>query len=115
MYCNKRFKAYLYGRHCKLIVDDEPLVTMRKLKEPAGRIGNLLNKLQDCDYEMIYQPGPLHVTPDLLLSPPKQAIKDNVVKMTFEACINRGKEQNADEKVSEILKILETGNKDVMV
>jgi len=69
VFCNKKFKAYLYGRHCKFIVDHEPLVTMRKLKEPMGRIGNLLNKLQDTDYEMIYQPGALHFTPDLLSRP----------------------------------------------
>jgi hypothetical protein len=53
VFCNKKFKAYVYGRHCKFIVDHESLVTMRKLKGPMGRIGNLLNKLQGTVSEII--------------------------------------------------------------
>ena len=105
VFCNKRFKAYLYGRHCKYIVDHEPLVTMRKLKDPMGRIGNLLNKLQDTDYDMIYQPGALHVTPDLL-SRPSTVVEVNSVEFTFSSCVNWEQEQAVDGKLVHVLNLL---------
>ena len=41
----KRFQAYIYGRHVVFVTDHEPLVTMRSLKEPNGRIGRLFYKI----------------------------------------------------------------------
>ena len=107
VFCNKRFKPYLYGRKCTFIVDHEPLVTMKKLKDPMGRIGNLLNKLQDCEYDMIYQPGALHVTPDLLSRPfTNSVVSIKAIEMQFESCINWAKEQENDAKLVELMKIL---------
>ena len=107
VFCNKRFKAYLYGRHCIFIVDHEPLVTMRKLKDPMGRIGNLFHKLQDCDYTLIYQPGSLHVTPDLLSRPAKR-VDLKSVEMQFESCVNWEQEQLVDPKLSKVLILVKT-------
>ncbi len=47
---------------------------MRKLKDPMDRIGNLLNKLLDFDYGMVYQPGAVHVKHDLLSRPTKNDV-----------------------------------------
>jgi hypothetical protein len=105
VFCNKRFKAYLYGRHCKYIFENEPLVTMRKLKDPMGRIGNLLNKLQDTDYDMIYQPGALHVTPDLF-SRPSTVVEVYSVEFAFSSCVNWEKEQVVDGKLVHVLNLL---------
>ena len=41
----KRFNAYIYGRHVRFVTDHEPLVTVKTLKEPNGRIGRLFKKI----------------------------------------------------------------------
>jgi hypothetical protein len=105
VFCTKRFKAYLYGRRCTFVVDHEPLVTMKKLKDPMGRLGNLLFKLQDCEYEMVYQPGNLHVTPDLLSRPSKSS-ELNSIEMQFQACVNWEQEQLVDCKLSKIVSLV---------
>lgn len=76
---------------------------MRKLKEPMGRIGKLLNKLQDCDYDLVYQPGALHVTPDLLSRPSTEA---NVVEMQIGQCINWKAEQALDTNTSKLVELV---------
>ena len=111
VFCHKKFKAYLYGRRCTFIVDHEPLVTMRKLKDPMGRIGNLLNKIQDCDYDMVYQPGALHFTPDLLSRPSKNVVI-NSIEMQFGSCINWVQEQAVDVSVSEVIRLVKNKNDD---
>jgi hypothetical protein len=110
VYCKKRFNPNLYGRRYTFIVDHEPLVTMRKLKDPMGRIGNLLHKLQDCDYDMVYQPG--HVTPDLLSRPSKTDVNILSIGLQFESCINWAKEQEADIKLVEVMRLIQSFNKD---
>jgi hypothetical protein len=62
----KRFNAYIYGRHVRFVTDHEPLVTLKTLKEPNGRIGRLFIKIQDIDYTLTYQPGSRNFTADLL-------------------------------------------------
>jgi hypothetical protein len=42
----KRINAYIYGRNVTFITDHKPLVTMKSLKEPNGRIGRLLNNFK---------------------------------------------------------------------
>ena len=48
----KRFNAYIYGCHVKFVREHLPLVTLKSLKEPNGRIGRLFNKIQyDVDFQ----------------------------------------------------------------
>jgi hypothetical protein len=85
---------------------------MRKLKDPMGRIGNLLNKLQDCDYDLIYQPGALHFTPDLL-SRPSSGVEVKSVEMQFDACINWEQEQLVDSKLCNVVRLLASDEVDL--
>ena len=103
----KRCKEYVYGRHVSFVVDHQPLVTMKKLKEPMGRIGNLLLKLQDCDYDIYYQPGATHFIPDLL-SRPSIELKTEVnnIEIQFDSCVNWIAEQHSDEQCREVIEIL---------
>ena len=89
----KRFNPYIYGRHATFITDHQPLVTMRSLKEPMGRIGRLFNKIQDIDYDLVYQPGASNYTADLLSRPTVEA---NSVELRVESCINWSVEQSLD-------------------
>lgn len=72
-WANKKFAAYLFGRHVTYVTDHEPLVTLRELKEPAGRLGRLFNHIQDADYTLVYQPGVLNYTADILSRPDRLA------------------------------------------
>jgi hypothetical protein len=54
---------------------------------------------------MIYQPGALHVTPDLL-SRPSTVVEVSTVEFTFGACVNWEQEQAADGKLVHVLNLL---------
>ena len=92
----KRFNPYIYGRHVTIVTDHQPLVTMKSLKDPMGRIGRLFHKIQDLDYDLIYQPGSSNYTADLLSRP---SIEANSIELRVESCINWPLEQSLDAAV----------------
>ena len=97
VWASKRFNAYIYGRHVIFITDHEPLVTMRTLKEPFGRIGRLFHKIQDIDYTLIFQPGARNFTADLLSHP---QIETKAVEVVINTSINWSLEQSSDNCIS---------------
>jgi hypothetical protein len=103
----KRFNAYIYGRHVKFITDHEPLVTLKTLKEPNGRIGRLFNKIQDIDYTLTYQPGSRNFTADLLSRPEVEA---KTLELHIQSCINWKLEQSLDTSTRRIREFLKGGN-----
>jgi len=76
----KYFKPYIYGRHTIFFTDHKPLSTLVRAKEPTGRLYRLLLKLQELDYEIVYTPGVLNKTADMLSRP---NAKEN------ERCVNK--------------------------
>ena len=100
----KRFNAYIYGRHVTFITDHQPLVTMRSLKEPMGRIGRLFYKIQDLDYDLIYQPGSSNYTADMLSRP---GVAVNSIELRVESCVNWSLEQSLDPKIRALKLFLE--------
>jgi hypothetical protein len=95
----KRFNPYIYGRHATFVTDHQPLVTMRSLKEPMGRIGRLFNKIQDIDYNLVYQPGSSNYTADMLSRP---SVEANSVELRVESCLNWSLEQSLDPYIPSI-------------
>ena len=93
VWATKRFNPYIYGRKVTIVTDHEPLVTMRSLKEPMGRIGRLFHKIQDIDYDLVYQPGSSNYTADLLSRPNVEA---NSIELRVESCVNWSLEQSLD-------------------
>lgn len=83
VWASKKFNPYIYGRHSMFITDHQPLVTMKNLREPLGRIGNLFVKLQDLDYTLVYQPGASNYTADFL-----SRIEANLVDVSFQPTVN---------------------------
>ncbi len=43
IYCYDQFNSHVYGRKIEYYTDHEPLVTMRKLKKPLGRLRRLFH------------------------------------------------------------------------
>ena len=58
-----------------------------------GRIGRLFHKIQDIDYDLVYQPGSSNCTADLLSRPNFEA---NSIELRFESCVNWSKEKSLD-------------------
>ena len=96
-----QYFVFIYGRHVTFVTNHQPLVTIRKLKEPMGRIGNLLNKLQDCDYDLVYQPGAIHFVPDMLSRPAKVEVK--TTELCIETSVNWVVEQETDSKIKNVV------------
>lgn len=92
--------------------DHQPLATMKSLKEPMGRIGRLLNKIQDQEYTIVYQPGVKNVTADLLSRPETESksVDVNACGLVFKNTVNWSEEQKSDELVGKILDLVSNGN-----
>ena len=108
----KRLETYLYGRPVTFVTDHEPLVTMKKLKNPMGRIGRLLNKIQDLDYKLVYQPGSVNYTADLL-SRPSEKLELNSIQLVVDSSVNWAAEQIADHKLLSLRSLVSSENVDL--
>ena len=84
------------------MTDHKPLADLKRIREPQGRIGRLLNKLQDLDYEITYQPGTHNHTADFLSRLPESEIK----MIELSSHINWFEEQNKDETLKTINKLI---------
>ncbi|CAF1067859.1 unnamed protein product, partial [Brachionus calyciflorus] len=109
----KKNYALIYGRKVLFVTDHQPLVTMKNLKEPMGRIGRLLHKLQDIDYEIVYQPGKENFTADLLSRPENVDVKAqvNAVEMDFISALNWQVEQDSDDEMFRVKEVVSGGRK----
>jgi hypothetical protein len=95
---NRKFYEYTYARKVYFITDHKPLATMKKLKNPVGRIGRLLHKLQDQDFVIIYQPGAQNFTADWLSRPDEAQLK--LIETQFNSSVNWVEEQASDSILS---------------
>jgi hypothetical protein len=96
----KRFNAYIYGRSVTFVTDHQPLVTMRGLKNPNSRLGRLLNKIQDINYILVYQPGKDNHTANLFSRP---SVDINLVELELGTIVNLGVGQRADSCLAELI------------
>lgn len=62
----RHFRPYVLGRPIVFITDHKPLATLKKIKDPAGRIGRMFSRLQDLDFDIVYKSGVTNVLPDFL-------------------------------------------------
>lgn len=61
----KRFSMYLTNKFY-IITDAEPLVQLRSIKKPKGKLATWSMELQTYDYEVIHRPGRLHKGADIM-------------------------------------------------
>ena len=60
------FRPYLLGAKFVVVTDHRPLVHVRTMKQPAGRMGRWLHAISQFDFEVVYKPGRLHTDADAL-------------------------------------------------
>jgi hypothetical protein len=47
LWASSYFRHYLYGKNCKIFTDHKALVSMNRMKNPEGRLSDILAKLQN--------------------------------------------------------------------
>ena len=94
---------HVYGRHIDFYTDHMPLVTMRDLKKPHGRLGRLFHKLSGVDYAMHYIPGAQNYLADFLsrcFNPETKVAELN--SLVFRSAVNWNEEQAKDKNLVEV-------------
>ena len=62
----QEYRHYLLGRKFKIVSDHRPLVWLKNLKNPTGRLGRWALKLSEFDYDVVYRKGRLNSNADFL-------------------------------------------------
>lgn len=61
------YRPYIEGSRFKVITDHSSLLWLQKLKDPAGRLGRWILKLQQYDFQIVHRKGRFNVVPDALI------------------------------------------------
>ena len=62
----KHFRHYLYGHHCHVFTDHEPLKSLLNTPHPSGKLARWGLALQEVDIVIYYRPGKSNVSADSL-------------------------------------------------
>lgn len=66
VWATKYFRPYLFGKKFKIITDHKPLQWLLSLKEPNSRFVRWRLKLEEFNYEIIYEKGKQNTNADAL-------------------------------------------------
>jgi hypothetical protein len=116
VWASRYFKNYIFGKKIVFFTDHKPLVTMRDLKDKTGRTAKLFYKLECLNYELRYKKGEENVMADFLSRIPSDLgeaeVKVELNALTaIEPSIDWTKEQQKDDDLREISKLIEIGSK----
>ena len=62
----QEYRHYLLGRRFQIVSDHRPLMWLKGLSNPTGRLGRWALKLSEFDYEITYRKGKLNMNADFL-------------------------------------------------
>lgn len=62
----EHFRPYIEGSRFTVVTDHSSLIWLRNLKDPAGRLGRWILKLQQYNCKIIHRKGKFNVVPDAL-------------------------------------------------
>ena len=66
MWAIKHFHHYLYGHHCEVYTDHEPLIALLNTPHPSGKLARWGLILQDVDLVIVYRSGKKNAGADAL-------------------------------------------------
>src|SRR5699024_46198 len=69
----EKLRPYIEGTHFKVVTDHWSLCWLSNLKDPYGRLGRWMLKLQQYDFTLVHRKGKEHVVPDML----SRSVPDN--------------------------------------
>jgi hypothetical protein len=105
IYAYDQFYSHVYGRKIVFYSDHEPLATMTNLKNPMGRLGRLLHRLQDVDYQIVYLPGVENFLPDYL-SRAFEEEESESNNIELRSTIDWAEEQSLDLNIQQIIDLI---------
>lgn len=62
----KHYRHYIYGYHCTIITDHQPLKSLLNTPHPSGKLARWGLTLQEMDLEIVYRPGKRNAAADSL-------------------------------------------------
>ena len=72
VWATKHFRHYLYGHHCVVMTDHQPLKSLLNTPHPSGKLARWGLALQELDLEIVYRPGRKNSAADALSRAPIQ-------------------------------------------
>lgn len=79
----QKFRHYLHGRHFTIIAEHHALCWLSMLKNPFGRLGRWILRLQEFDLSITYKRGKKHQNADALSRCPLPTTPCNGAQTTF--------------------------------
>ena len=108
VYAVKQFYLHVEGRHLTIYTDHEPIVTMKSLKNPMGRLGRLFHELSDVSYNLVHIKGKDNHLPDFLSRAnvvDSREANINLTELMF--TINWQSEQDKDPNIVQVKTLLD--------
>uniref|UniRef100_A0A1Y1NGJ5 RNA-directed DNA polymerase n=1 Tax=Photinus pyralis TaxID=7054 RepID=A0A1Y1NGJ5_PHOPY len=81
----EKLRCYLDGVKFTVITDHHSLVWLNNLKDPQGRLGRWVLRLQQFDYDIVHRKGLDHVVPDFLsraINPNDEGVELHLVEVS---------------------------------
>jgi hypothetical protein len=103
VYSILQFEMQVLGRKIVVYTDHEPLVTMRSLKKPNGRLGRLFNEVVDVKFDLRHIKGDENFLPDFLSrSNIIDTVDINNTLLEFQSSINWEEAQSIDQELTQV-------------
>ena len=113
VWATRRFRVYLHGRRFVLRTDHNPLVHLRKSKDPRGKLARWILELEALDYDLQYLPGSALPHADALSRGPVDKIDDvdeaAVKVVTLDDDYAMVVAQCEDPEISEVMELVKAG------
>lgn len=108
MYCVNHFRLYLYGRKFTLVTDHQPLVWLRRVKDPTSRLLRWRLKLEEYDYTVMYKKGSANKNADALSRNPVICIpiESELKRKRFDVESYSGEEESLKKRICSNLPLL---------
>ena len=106
----KEFYPYLYGFHFQLVIDHNPLTSLKDLKDVGGHLARWMLYLQQFDFTFHHRPGKNHANADAMsrlhpIHPILPVLHQTIADLTALKAA-----QQTDDSLSQIITTLTQGN-----
>ena len=123
VWAGNKFRSFLHGHQFTLHTDHNPLVWLRKIKQPSGCLAQWIMTLEEYQYEIEYRPGKLHDNADFMSRLEEEEEAENIpqtksqgTQMDEQSLNNRAEKEICSSEVEIVptLRVAANGPKDTL-